>query len=158
MSHFDKAILNVLKHEGGYVNSTQDPGGETKYGICKRTYPMLDIRNLTEQDAIRIYRRDFWSFQYDRMPYVIAAKTFDMAVNMGAKQAAKLLQRAVEVDDDGVIGPATIKAVNAIDAGTLLDSITAEQIKYYNAVVKSRPPSSVFMAGWTHRAEWHPVA
>lgn len=158
MSHFDKAILNVLRHEGGYVNSPQDPGGETKFGICKRTYPMLDIRNLTEQDAIRIYRRDFWSFQYDRMPYVIAAKIFDMAVNMGAKQAAKLLQRAAGVVDDGLIGPATIKAINITEEKDLLDRITAEQMKYYHAVVKNRPTSSAFMAGWTHRAEWHPVA
>lgn len=158
MSHFEKAIINILRHEGGYVNHPQDPGGETNFGICKRTYPMVDIRNLTEQDAIRIYRRDFWSFQYDKMPYVIAAKTFDMAVNMGAKQAAKLLQRAAGVADDGIIGPATIKAINGTDETGLLDNITAKQMEYYKAVVNNKPTSSIFMAGWTHRAKWHPVA
>ena len=158
MSHFDKAILAVLKHEGGYVNNPNDPGGETRYGICKRSYPKVDIKNLTQAEAIEIYRRDFWNPQYERMPYEIAAKVFDIAVNMGQRQAHKLLQRAVNVVDDGIIGGKTIAAVMAMSIGDLLDNITIEQIKYYKAVVYNRPTSSVFMAGWLKRASWHPVA
>ena len=158
MSHFDKAILAVLKHEGGYVNNPNDPGGETRYGICKRSYPKVDIKNLTQAEAIEIYRRDFWNPKYERMPYEIAAKVFDIAVNMGQRQAHKLLQRAVNVVDDGIIGGKTIAAVMAMSIGALLDNITIEQIKYYKAVVKNRPTSSIFMAGWINRAEWHPVA
>jgi lysozyme family protein len=157
MSHFYKAILPVLKHEGGFVDNPNDPGGATKWGISQRTYPLLDIRALTEQDAIAIYKRDFWAFQYDRMPYVVAAKVFDMAVNMGAKTAAKILQRAVEVVADGIIGPATIKAIESADEAVLLGNITLEQLKYYKAVVKNKPTTAVFMAGWTKRANWHPT-
>ena len=61
-SSFDLAIPIVLENEGGYVNDPADPGGETKYGISKRSYPALDIKNLTVEQATAIYLRDFWQF------------------------------------------------------------------------------------------------
>lgn len=58
--NFEKAVAFVLRHEGGYTNDNRDPGGETKFGISKRAYPSLDIKNLTEEQAKVIYRRDYW--------------------------------------------------------------------------------------------------
>ena len=46
--NFNKIIEKVLEHEGGYVNDPTDLGGETKYGITKRFYPDVDIKNLTK--------------------------------------------------------------------------------------------------------------
>ena len=57
---FDEAFEILIGHEGGYVNDKRDPGGETKYGIAKRSYPNVDVRNLTRAQAVDIYRRDFW--------------------------------------------------------------------------------------------------
>lgn len=34
---FNRFINRVLSHEGGYVNHPKDPGGETNWGITKRT-------------------------------------------------------------------------------------------------------------------------
>ena len=59
-ARFLKAFEKVLRHEGGYVNDPLDLGGETKYGISKRSYPHLDIKNLTLDQAKQIYFRDFW--------------------------------------------------------------------------------------------------
>lgn len=156
MSHFERAIIPVLKHEGGYVNHPSDPGGETKYGITKRNYHHLDIRNLTREQAIEIYRRDYWRDYMDAMPYRIAAKLFDMSVNMGHQQANKLLQRAAGVVDDGAIGPRTLKAINEIDPGALLDRIIAEQKRFYAALIAKRPSMAVFEKGWHRRADWKP--
>lgn len=159
MSHFDKAILSVLKHEGGYVNHPSDPGGETNFGICRRSYPKLDIKSLTKESAINIYRADFWRPEYDKMPYGVAAKVFDMAVNMGKHQAHRLLQRAVGVDDDGIIGKKTLDAINRVlPLDSVLEGITREQKKFYLKIVEGKPSSKVFLAGWFKRAEWHPVA
>jgi len=158
MSHFDRAIISVLFHEGGYVNNPHDPGGETNFGISKRSYPNVDIKNLTKDEAIAIYRRDFWQSCYDKMPYQIAAKVFDMAVNMGVSTAHKLLQRAAQVTPDGIIGSKTLAAIAGFSVGALLDNITIEQIKYYKSVVHNRPTSAIFMAGWERRADWRPVA
>jgi len=66
---FNKAIKFILNAEGGYVNHPKAPGGETKYGISKKSYPNYDIKNLTEEEAITIYKRDFWDrFQLDSLP------------------------------------------------------------------------------------------
>ena len=55
---FNKCIKIILRNEGGYVNHPSDPGGETNMGIAKRFYPNLDIENLTEEEAIKIYYED----------------------------------------------------------------------------------------------------
>ncbi|MBR1734340.1 MAG: hypothetical protein IJ730_02670, partial [Alphaproteobacteria bacterium] len=47
---FKKAFNYMLKNEGGYVNDPADPGKETKYGISKRSYPNLNIRQLSLKD------------------------------------------------------------------------------------------------------------
>lgn len=79
---------SILEVEGGYVNHPNDPGGETKYGISKRAYPNLDIRNLTPEAALAIYRRDYW----DKLPPGLepAARwfLFDCAVNHGVSRAS----------------------------------------------------------------------
>ncbi len=46
--NFDEIIEVVLHHEGGYVNDPDDPGGETNFGIAKRSHPDVDIANLTK--------------------------------------------------------------------------------------------------------------
>ena len=58
---FDEIIEVVLEHEGGYVNDPHDAGGETNFGIAKRWYPDVDIKNLTKEQAKKIYHQDYWS-------------------------------------------------------------------------------------------------
>ena len=58
---FDAAFAIVVGVEGGYTLCLPgDPGGETNYGISKRSYPDVDIAQLTLDDAKTIYRRDYW--------------------------------------------------------------------------------------------------
>ena len=54
LTTFNEIIEVVLQHEGGYVDDPNDLGGETKYGITKRFYPSVDIKNLTEEQAKHI--------------------------------------------------------------------------------------------------------
>lgn len=155
MSYFDRAIKPVLQHEGGYVNDPVDPGGETNFGITKRNYPQLDIKHLTVEEAIEIYRRDYWRPIYDEMTDGDAAcKIFDMAVNMGHRQAHKLLQRGVGVDDDGVFGPVTLAAANGCH--NLTDRLCKQQAKFYQVLVMKRPALHKFLNGWLSRARWRP--
>ena len=156
MSYFDNAILAVLIHEGNYSFDRNDPGGETRWGICKRNYPHLDIKGLTKDEAINIYRRDYWRPYYDKMPYQIAAKVFDMSVNMGHGQSHRILQRALDIVDDGIIGPATIAATNEQPLNQVLKAISAEQMAVYHQIVARRPESKTFLDGWSKRAYWVP--
>lgn len=112
---FEQAVAMVLKHEGGYVNDSRDPGGETRFGISKRAYPDVDILRLTEDEAKAIYKRDYWDkLRTDEIPEPLAICLFDAAVNMGRDKAVRLLQRACGVAQDGVMGGNTIAAANRL--------------------------------------------
>ena len=99
---FNAAFDRLIGHEGGYVNHPSDPGGETKYGISRRSYPGEDIAGLTLERAKLIYARDFWGpAGCDVVPDAAKFELFDMAVNSGVKAAVRNLQRAVGETDDG---------------------------------------------------------
>lgn len=112
--NFDIAFSLLISptYEGGYSNDPADPGGETKYGISKRSYPHLDIKNLTREQARPIYRADFWGpAGCDAVPRALKYPLFDFAVNSGPKQAVKILQRRLGVVADGSIGPITLQEI-----------------------------------------------
>ena len=156
---FRRAVEVVLEHEGGYVNDPRDPGGETKYGISKRSYPDLDIASLTREDAIAIYHRDWWRrYGYDRLQDdAVATKLLDMAVNMGPATAHRLLQEVLvflgyNVAVDGIIGPQTIGAANKADPKRLLQALRWKAAERYFRLVEQRPQSRAFLIGWLRRA------
>jgi lysozyme family protein len=115
--NFDEAFEILIGHEGGYVNNPADPGGETKFGISKRSYPHVDVKNLTLSKAKDIYRRDYWDrLESESLPESVRFDLFDTAVNSGPGTAVRLLQRAVGTAEDGYVGPVTLKAVEAMTA------------------------------------------
>lgn len=115
MSTFDRALALVLRHEGGLVNDSRDPGGLTNWGISQRAYPDLDIANLTPGAAGEIYRRDYWdAIKADQLPAPLAICVFDTAVNMGVGKAIRLLQKACGVAVDGVLGVNTLRAAERL--------------------------------------------
>jgi len=156
---FLRAVEFVLAHEGGYVNDPADPGGETKWGISRRSYPELDIANLTREDAIAIYYRDFYvKYGYDRLrDEAVATKVFDMAVNMGPATAHRLLQEALvflgyDIAVDGILGPQTIGATNRADPRRLLQVLRWKAAERYFRLVEQRPQLRAFLLGWLRRA------
>lgn len=132
MLDFDTAFERVLGSEGGYVNDPKDPGGETNWGISKRSYPGEDIKNLSQARAKEIYLRDFW------MPLGAAAhpavkfQAFDFAVNSGISTALRKLQLAVGVADDGHWGPVSAAALASRDLNDTLMRFAAFRLKFMN--------------------------
>lgn len=92
MADFEQAVSFVFKHEGGYTPGIpDDPGGETNFGISKRAFPDLDIKNLTIDQAKEIYRKHYWNVELDGEPdQKLANCLLDCAVNQGPSFAAKL--------------------------------------------------------------------
>lgn len=114
--NFDSAFEKLLSHEGAISNNKNDKGGLTKYGISQRSYPNLDIRNLSVADCKAIYLRDYWKpAGCDSVPPAIAFDLFDMAVNSGVARAVKTLQRTVGTAEDGKLGPLTLAAAAKLD-------------------------------------------
>ena len=154
MKSFKEIIEKVLEHEGGYVNDPKDLGGETKYGITKRFYPDVDIKNLTIEQAKEIYRKDYWDRnRVESLPQNLWHIYFDMCVNMGKRTAVKVLQRAANnkgrnIDVDGGLGPATIGALKGVE----LDRVRAFRVKYYVDLITARPEQEKFFLGWFRRA------
>lgn len=129
---FREMVEFILKHEGGYVWDKHDPGGETKYGISKRSYPHVDIKKLTKQQARSIYKRDYWNeCQCDKLPRELRLIIFDCAVNQGAHYAKKTLQRIVGAVPDGNIGPKTLVLVDEHDPLKLLTKFADRRLKRY---------------------------
>jgi lysozyme family protein len=147
--NFDVAFDRLIGNEGGYVNDPADPGGETNWGISKRSYPGIDIKALTREGAKRIYRADFWDrghmADYDG---AIAFQVFDVAVNSGIETAVRMMQRAAGVADDGHIGPVTVAAVKAHSVTDMLLLIVAERLDFWTKL----STWDKFGRGWARRA------
>jgi lysozyme family protein len=146
--NFDQAFDRVIGHEGGYVNHPDDPGGETKFGISKRSYPGEDIAGMTIARAREIYRRDFWDrCRCDELPDAVRFHVFDAAVNSGVRQAAIWLQRAAGATADGIIGPKTLAAARAIDPNKLAARYCGARLRFMTDL-RTWP---TFGRGWARR-------
>jgi len=145
---FDEAFRILIGHEGGYVNDPRDPGGETKFGISKRAYPFEDIRNLTIDRARAIYYRDYWIRSgCERVPEAMRFDLFDTAVNSGLSRAVRLLQLAAGVEDDGEIGPVTLKALRNADPEGLKARFNGYRLDFLNNLAEW----PAFGRGWAQR-------
>lgn len=151
MADFKVAVESLLLNEGGYVNDPTDPGGETKYGISKRSFPHLDIAALTELDAMNIYRHEFWKFE-SVADQDVANKLLDMSVQFGLSRAVRFLQNILNVNSDGIFGAITLKGVNLVDSHWLLQELRIASATAY-AIAISRNTSLVrYVNGWMRRA------
>jgi len=128
--NFEKAINFVLKWEGGYTNDKDDPGGETKYGISKRSYPDLDIKSLTLGKAKEIYKRNYWDkLNCDNLKYPLDVIAFDTAVNMGISTAVDLMKKSGGDPKEFLI----------------------LRIKRYKEIVEKNRKMEKFFLGWINR-------
>lgn len=150
---FDNAVAKVLIHEGGYVNDPHDLGGETNFGISKKAYPHLNIKNLTIDDAKEIYKRDFWDkLRCDEIAnQKIAYEIFDTAVNMGVRTATKLIQMCLDVRPDGILGVKTLDAINSRNFEVLILKFKLAKISRYIYITQKRPANKKFFYGWIKR-------
>lgn len=143
---FDQAFDRLMMFEGGYSNDSRDAGGETKFGISKAAYPDVDIANLTKEEARHLYFRDYWApLQLDQLPESVRYPLFDFAVNSGKVQAVKTLQQTLDLTDDGILGPRTIRA--ASECKNLLAKFLSNRLLFL-CNIKS---FDTFGRGWTRR-------
>jgi lysozyme family protein len=151
---FNKCIDVVLKNEGGYVNNPLDPGGETNMGICKRNYPNLNIKNLTRNQAIEIYFRDYWQPMnlHNIEDETAILEIFDMGVNAGLRTAIKLAQKLVGAFADGEIGPETEGMINDFPAD-FVELYKCNRKMYYLSLVRRKPHLTIFLKGWLNRVD-----
>jgi lysozyme family protein len=157
MADFYQAVEKILIAEGGYINDPLDKGGETKYGISKRSYPEIDIKSLTKEKAMDIYRRDFWQNYGGINSQDIAEAAFHIAVNCGCGIANRVLQQAANdcgagLTVDGAFGAKTLAAINTAPESWLLAEIKLRWLAHYVAIVERNKSQIKYLLGWTKRA------
>lgn len=154
---FASSLSNLLTTEGGYVNDPKDPGGPTNEGVTQHNYdlwriahhqPTQSVRFITPDEVQAFYQSWYWSPSgCDQLPSGVDYCLFDFAVNSGPHEAIKLLQRAVNVSDDGFIGPKTLAAVKAASAYQVIDALCDERL----AFMQKLPNWTHDSRGWTRR-------
>ena len=150
--NFLTAFEKLLKHEGGFSDHSADPGGKTRYGITEAVARDVgyrgDMRELPLDLAQRIYKDKYWdAMQAEALPADVRYIVFDGAVNSGITQSAKWLQRACSVKDDGIVGPATIRAANSLASDGLKRRILGQRLRF----MATLPNWPAFGRGWANR-------
>ena len=153
-SRFELFMPVIFEHEGKYVNDPDDLGRETNFGITKRRYPELDIKNLTKDAAKQIYYRDF--YQKMGLQHVgddlLALHIMDMGVNAGRKRAVQLLQEILlGCTVDGILGTNTgERLLHAMETTNMVVAYKAKRIERYYEVSTYRR-NAKFLKGWINR-------
>ena len=173
---FDRLAPHVLSVEGGYSDHPADRGGPTNHGITQATARRYgyagDMRALTRDQALAIYRARYWSEPgFARLAVFaepIAGELFDTGVNMGPATAVQLLQRALNVlaegeplKMDGDLGPITqarlrayLAARRADGVEIVLKALNALQGERYIAIAERDPKQRAFLNGWLRARVW----
>lgn len=182
--NFEYALAFLLPHEGLYSDAKNDGGGPTKFGISLRFVDedninidvnhdgpanKTDVLLMSKDEAAKIYREYWW----DKYKYYliedknVAAKVFDMSVNMGGHQAHKLLQEALnnvrigpELIVNGKLDSKTFNAANILIhkcyEHDVLESLKDVEANFYIDLVQEHPKLKPFLMGWLHRANAQP--
>lgn len=159
-SRFDICLDAVLRHEGGYADHPDDPGGATNMGITRQTLadwrnispwtalPKSAVRALTRAEAALIYRTNYWDRCHAaQLPAGLDLALFDFAVNSGPDRAVRTLQAALDVTIDGQVGPLTLAACAARDVSGLINALCDRRLQF----LKRLRTFASFGAGWTRR-------
>ncbi|MGO4572796.1 glycoside hydrolase family 108 protein [Microvirga sp. 2TAF3] len=153
---FETALVQVLAHEGGFVRHPLDPGGATNFGITRQTLSQArgrpvsvdDVRLLSKAEAATIYRRCYWDkIRAAELPPGLDLAIFDIAVNSGPARAARMLQEALGIEADGLIGPRTLEAARNAEAADVIRRLTRVRLGFLSRLATW----PVFGRGWRRR-------
>jgi Glycosyl hydrolase 108 len=132
-AYFKTRVIPFLwEHEGtSYENDKDDPGGETRWGVDKRSHPNVDIKNLTEKEATEIYWSEWLKYACDHLPSPLDWIFFDAAVNCGLSRALKFLNLS----------------------GRDPKKFQNERRGFYNRLAEHKPVLKKFLKGWLARVD-----
>lgn len=170
----DNITTFILNHEGGYVFDKDDPGGETKYGISKRSHPKLDIKTLTKKQAQQIYQADYIEPIIDQIinkvgftnlqdKEVLLLMLVDASVQHGKSRMIKFLQKALNslnitefpaLTVDGACGHKTTNRLDVILSLDLFSELCAmyihHRLKFYTKL-STKKRNKKYLLGWVRR-------
>ena len=156
-------VARLIEREGGYSNHPYDSGGPTNMGITQGTLAEWrdtevseeDVQNLTYDEASEIYYQRYWKdpgfYKLKNRSFVVEDMLFDAAVHHGPSSAIKMLQRAVNEVDDGIIGPTTLRTVEMFPNSNLAASFMGERVTELGRIITRKNKNASFAYGWMRR-------
>jgi lysozyme family protein len=161
---FERCLAITFGEEGGKANVAGDHGGPTNMGITAATLAEArnrglvrlgaTIDNLRREEAERIYFHLYWTpARCPEFPAPLDACLFDAYVNHRPHVAARLIQAAVGAEQDGIVGPATIRLAHAAELVGAVNRYAQERTSLYHAIVAADPTQQKFLHGWLNRVE-----
>ena len=159
---FEKAFTFTIwsetsgRKDGGYTNDTDDPGGETKYGISKNSFPNEDIKNLTLERAKELAYKNYWVLSdcdklvNNKYP-LLAIATFDASFHCGVTTAKKFIQKYLRIADDGIIGQNTLKEISKKTDLKMTIGVIFEREDYFDAIISKNGKLDKYDNGWENR-------
>lgn len=165
-------ISNIIDREGGFVNHPADKGGPTKYGVTLKTYcrhelgsdPLPEeaprmlqlLKAMPREKAAEILRFEYVTRPgFDHLDNdLLRSCVLDASVHSGPAQAIKMLQRALDVEDDGILGHVTLTKANGLRGTDVTDAcirFLCERQRFIGKIVSGDPTQAVFLNGWTER-------
>lgn len=155
-----------MRREGGFKlhEVKNDRGGMTYAGIARKfncDWPgwiVIDRGETPPTELVReFYRQGYWEpIRGDELEFGIAADIFDFAVNTSAPRrptlAVKLAQIVAGAHPDGVIGPKTVAALNAMGEQAFRQLYFIAKIKRYAEIANKDRTQRDFLLGWVNRS------
>lgn len=173
--NFNKAFYYAAENEGECSNHPMDKGGYTRCGVSLQLLKTMfkngtfwldkngdgiidqsDSDKLSTVDIKKVYYDEFWARIRSVPIDALRIKLFDAAVNVGVGRAIKMLQRSIDVIDDGIIGPKTIQKIKDIGLAKISVLFTNELEKFYIWQTFKDKSQQVFLKGWLRRANKWP--
>jgi lysozyme family protein len=163
MSKFDQALHYVFEIEGRFSDRKNDRGGPTMFGVTQDTYdrwraakalPKASVAQISRIDATQIYREWYWDIGgCELLPPVLAICAFDAMVNHRPQDAIAIMQRALGVPADGVLGPLTRAAYSrAADNPGAIWKFVSARLDLYCDIVRNDQTQLDNLKGWLRRA------
>lgn len=153
MANRYKAFVNTLVHEDGTLSGVvaiDSNGAKVRWGVNQKSWPSVDVPNLSFQEAIKVCYASYWpNGLAGVMSQTVANAVFDLEFNNGRTNGVRMLQRALGLEEDGVIGPKTIGAANA---DKFLESKLAATIEqHYRDIAAKNPAEAKYLEIWLAR-------
>lgn len=150
MSSFDDAFDALIGNEGGYSDNPKDPGGATMWGVTERVARASgytgSMQDLPRDTAKAIAKKLYWDpLHLDAFDPRVAFQIFDANYNGG--HPILWAQGASGAKVDGLMGPRTIAAVQAVPPWQFILKWNSLRLRYYTSL----PTWNTFSKGWCRR-------
>lgn len=178
MSNVTACVDFVLRQEdstlsGIVTDLATDLGGMTRFGLCAKWHPELveagfyayqivdgkQVAKIAAPDALVLAESTYATAYEPSLKLAeiastgIATAILSFAVLEGQEEAVKLLQEALGITADGLMGPATLAAENAASSATLLPRLVNLQRQHFAAIAAANPSQEANLHGWDNRAD-----